>query len=93
MNEKYGASGIKNMSTMILKTVDQMEKNLEEVTKNLKIYKSSIKDNISDEAETLVKKIKEQIEEIRKEYKDRAEHSNIAADAIKELEEGGLESL
>ena len=35
MQEKYGASGIKQMSLMILKTVDEMEKNLEEIIKKL----------------------------------------------------------
>jgi len=93
MQEKYGASGIKQMSLMILKTVDEMEKNLEEIIKNLNIYKSNIKDNISDDAESLVRRIRDQIDEIRKDYEYRADNSNAAADEIRQLEEGGLEAL
>ena len=91
MAERYNATEISRMSKMILKTVDDMERNLEEIIKNLNLYRSCITDQISKEADVLVKNIRNRIDSIRVEFQERSKNADEAAKVIDALESGGLE--
>ena len=60
--EHINASSIQRMSQRILKTVDDMERDLEEIEKNLAIYRRCLNDEISKEAEALVLSIHRRID-------------------------------
>ena len=90
MRERYNASGIEQMSRLILKTVDSMEQNLEEIVKNLGIYRTCLKDEISKEAEDLVKRIHDRIDTIRADFGERGETADEVAVLIDRLEDNGL---
>ena len=91
MAERYNATEISRMSKMILKTVDDMERNLEEIIKNLNLYRSCLNDQISKEADVLVKNIRNRIDTIRIEFEERSRNADEAARVIDALESGGLE--
>ena len=91
MAERYNATEISRMSKMILKTVDDMERNLDEIIKNLNLYRSCITDQISKEADVLVKNIRNRIDSIRVEFQERSKNADEAAKVIDALESGGLE--
>ena len=93
MSELYNASDIARMSRMILKTVDSMERDLEEIVKNLTTYRSCLKDAISTEAEQLVTRIRDRIDVIRIEFGERGGSAESAAIEIDHLENAGLEGM
>ena len=93
MSELYNASEIAKMSRMILKTVDMMERDLVDVTKNLGIYRSNLVDDISKDANDLVKRIQQRIDAIRVEFGARAKDAEEAAILIDRLEKGGLRGI
>ena len=93
MSELYNASEIAKMSRMILKTVDMMERDLVDVTKNLGIYRSNLDDDISKDANDLVKRIQQRIDAIRVEFGARAKDAEEAAILIDRLEKGGLRGI
>ena len=90
MSELYNATEIAKMSRMILKTVDMMEKDLEEVIKNLGIYRTCLQDDITNDTNRLVKNIRDKIDSIRVEFGERAKDAEDAAMLIDRLENGGL---
>ena len=90
MSELYNATEIAKMSRMILKTVDMMERDLEEINKNLDIYRGCLQDDITGDANKLVKNIREKIDAIRLEFGARAKEAEEAAMLIDRLESGGL---
>ncbi|MBQ8357224.1 MAG: hypothetical protein IJX39_05380 [Clostridia bacterium] len=91
MSERYNAAEIGRMSQMILKTADDMERDLEEIIKNLNIYKGCLKDAISADAELLVTRIRDRIDAVRIEFGERGENAKSAAIDIDHLENTGLE--
>lgn len=93
MSELYNASEIAKMSRMILKTVDMMERDLVDVTKDLGIYRSNLDDDISKDANDLVKRIQQRIDAIRVEFGARAKDAEEAAILIDRLEKGGLRGI
>ena len=90
MSERYDATEIAKMSRMILKTANEIEKNLEDIVKNLAIYRSCLNDPISAEAEALVRNIRDRIDDIRNNFDDRSQLADSAAKDIDILENGGL---
>ena len=93
MAERYNAAEISRMSRMILKTVNDMERNLEEIIKNLSVYRGCLKDEISADAENLVRNIRDRIDTIRTEFGARGQSAEEGAALIERLESAGLRGI
>jgi hypothetical protein len=89
--EHINASSIQRMSQRILKTVDDMERDLEEIEKNLAIYRRCLNDEISKEAEALVLSIHRRIDLIRENFSHSGQETLEAAHLTDVMQSGGLE--
>lgn len=97
MAELYDPRDILKMCNKVMKTADEMEKSLQKIVGggdvkegSLTTYRKHIQDNISEDAEKLMKDIQRRVDSIRKECMVRIKNADEAAKLINATESGRL---
>lgn len=75
MAERMDADIIVKMTDCILKSVSQMESDLDDIVTKLDTYSKNIQDKISQDAQKLVLEIREKIDFIKTEAKEKNENA------------------
>jgi len=90
MAERMDADEIVKMTELILKLVSQMEKDLDDIEIKLEGYSKSIQDVISQDAQKLVLEIREKIDSLKTEAKEKAENAKKGGKLQQETLKGRL---
>lgn len=98
MSELYDPRDILKMCNKVMIATNEMEASLQKVVGggdvkegSLITYRKHIQDNISQDAESLMKEIRARVEAIRKECNERIKDAEEAAKLINIVESGRLE--